>query len=571
MEATPEPSKTDSAEQRRSDEDSAKKQEALAARVVNMVVGRGVELFHDDLGDVFAHVPVGEHREVWPCRSKKFKSWLAGRFWQSEAKALSSDALGAALNVIEAKGRFEGEEYPLHNRVAFHEGAIWYDLADKEWRAAKVTGNGWEVVDRPPVLFRRYAHQKPQPEPVGGGDLHQLLSFLNLRDPSQRLLLLVYLVCCFVPDIPHPIPVLHGPAGSAKTTLFRMLRGLIDPSVTAVLSFPRDASELVQQLSHHWTPYYDNITGLSGWTSDILCRSVTGEGFSKRQLYTDDDDVIFQFRRCVGLNGVNVAVQKPDLLDRCILFGLEKIATSSRKSEKTIWAEFEAARPQLLGAIFNALSRAMARRDSIRLSDLPRMADFALWGCAVASALGYSEEEFTQAYKDNSESRNEEALQASPVAAMVRELMDGRSEWEGTATTLLTKLEELAEEHRVNTKSALWPKAAHVLTRRLNEVIPNLAAVGIEIASRRDGKNRTITIQKGTENSVTSVTTVTDAGGSRYTTVDGDGNTEGKVVASLEASRASPAHDLFGGRYDADDANDGTSGTSLDPQKWDEG
>jgi len=501
--------KTQGQKQRKTGE--AEKQESQADRLVALVTTEGVELFHDDLGDGFARVPVREHREVWRCRSKDFRRWLARRFWESEQKAPNPDALNAALNVIEAKARFDGEERRLHNRVAFYENAIWYDLADRDWRAVRVTGDGWEIVAGPPILFRRYSHQRPQPEPVRGGDLHDLLRFVNLRDPLQGLLLQVYVVCCFIPDIPHPVPVLHGSQGSAKTTLFRMLRGLIDPSATPTLSFPRDATELVQQLSHHWAPFYDNISSLPDWTSDLLCRAVTGEGFSKRELYSDDEDIIYQFRRCIGLNGVNVAAHKPDLLDRCILFGLEPIAPDDRRPEDEIWQEFEAARPRLLGAVLDALASAMALRRSIRLTELPRMADFALWGCAVAKALGHSEEEFLAAYEGNTQARNEEALEASPVAAMVMELVEAQPEWEGTPSELLAELERLAEAHRVNTKAANWPRAAHSLTRRLNEVRPNLAAIGITVTTRRDGRHRVITLQESTmANGVTCVTSVTN-------------------------------------------------------------
>lgn len=550
-----------SEEGKRAGEGEREKRESQADRLVNLVVADGVELFHDDLRDGFARVSVRNHCEVWHCRSKNFRHWLSGRFWQSEAKALNSDALSAALNVIEAKARFEGEEHRLQNRVAFREDAIWYDLADRDWRAVRVTSAGWKIVAEPPILFRRYSHQRPQPEPVRGGDLHDLLRFVNLRDSAQGLLLLAYTVCCFVPDIAHPIPVLHGPQGSAKTTLFRMLRALIDPSATAVLSFSRDATQLVQQLSHHWAPFYDNITGIPDWTSDMLCRAVTGEGFSKRELYTDDEDVIYQFRRCVGINGVNVAAHKPDLLDRCILLGLEPIEPARRRPEAAIWREFEDARPRLLGSILDALSRAMGLHGSVRLTGLPRMADFALWGCAVARALGHSPDEFMAAYDGNTEARNEEALQASPVAAMVVELMEAQQEWEGTPTELLTDLEKLAEEYRVNTKATGWPKAAHALSRRLNEVMPNLAAVGIAVAMRRDGRRRVVTIRKTPANSVTCVTSVAED----EEPLDLAGLPDDATVGDLE--EASPTASLgefaaaaTDGGSDADDANDASLG-----------
>jgi hypothetical protein len=201
---------------------------------------------------------------------------------------------------------------------------------------------------------------------------------------------------------------------------------------------------------------------------------------------------------------VNVAARKPDLLDRSILFALEPIVPAARRPEEEIWREFEAARPRLLGSIFDVLARATALRPSIQLPGLPRMADFALWGCAVAKALGRSEQDFLLAHQTNTETRNEEALQASPVAAMVVELIDEQPEWEGTPSELLAELEQLAEKHRVNTKAAGWPRAAHSLSRRLTEVRPNLAAIGIGVTNHRNGRHRTVILQKAPGNGVTS-------------------------------------------------------------------
>ncbi len=530
-----------------------------ADRLVELVMAEGVELFHDQFGDAFALVPVGEHREIWPCRGKHLRRWLAGRFWQAEHKAANSEALSSALNVIEAKALFEGDEHELHNRVAIHDGAIWYDLTDRDWRAVRITAQGWEVVSSSPILFRRYSHQRPQLEPLGGGDLHELRRFVNLRDEAHFLLCEVYLVCCFVPDIPHPIPDVHGGQGTAKTTLLRVKRQLIDPSAVEVLGLPHDRAQLVQQLAHHWAPYYDNITHLPDWASDALCRAATGAGISKRELYSDDDDVIYQFRRCPALNGINTAAQKPDLLDRCLLFELEEIPKSERRPEQQFWAEFEQARPRLLGAIFDALSRAMALKDSIRLTGLPRMADFAVWGCAVAQALGYSQDDFLKAYDSNMEIRNDEALQASSVATMVVALMDKREQWEGSPSELLGQLETLASECSVNTKARGWPKAAHALSRELNRVRPNLAAAGISIERYRDGHTRWVRIQKTTGDGVTSVTSVTETSAAVSEGLPADAAAGQAQIASHIASHDSAPADAEDGASDASDACDASS------------
>lgn len=478
-----------------------------ADKLIELVTAEKAMLFRDQFNEPHARILVDDHWETWRVRSKQFRRWLCSLMWESEQKAPHANAITSALTIIESRACFKGPQITLENRVCLHEGSIWYDLSNKRWEAVRITQDGWEIITDPPTLFRRYAHQAPQVTPLAGGDMGAFKNFLNLASPEQELLLLIYLVTCFLPDIPHPIPVLYGPQGASKTTLARGLRRFIDPSAVEVLSLPTTINDLVQQLSHHWFAFFDNITGLPDQVSDALCRAVTGEGFSKRELYSDDDDVIYAFRRCLGLNGINLAAQKPDLLDRSILFKLERINRESRKGEKDFWALFEEQRASILGGIFDVLSRAMQLRPTIELKMLPRMADFTYWGCAVSQALGRTQEEFLEAYSANIGDQNEEAIHENPVAAAVRALMDRRDEWEGTPSELLENLEAMAEVEKIDMRQKAWPKAANALSRRINEVKTNLAEIGITIRSEKtsNGK-RVILIQKDSTNTANTAT-----------------------------------------------------------------
>ena len=197
------------------------------------------ELFCDTTREAYALVEVNGHKEILACKGGLFKRWLSRILYESDGKAPSSEAMRTALNVIEAKAEYEGNTYDLHNRVAVHDGAIWYDLSDKNWRAVRVDASGWRIEDRPPILFHRYTHQQPQVEPVTGGDITQLFKFIPVGDPDDRLLLLCFLVAGLIPMIPHPVIILYGPQGSGKSTCLRMLRSLIDPSHMGAMSFPR--------------------------------------------------------------------------------------------------------------------------------------------------------------------------------------------------------------------------------------------------------------------------------------------------------------------------------------------
>ena len=59
---------------------------------------------------------------------------------------------------------------------------------------------------------------------------------------------------------------------------------------SAVRALPRDERELFRQGGYLLA--FDNL--LPGWLSDALCRLASGGSFAVRQLYTDDEEVLFQ-------------------------------------------------------------------------------------------------------------------------------------------------------------------------------------------------------------------------------------------------------------------------------------
>jgi len=438
-------------------------------------------LFHDEFHEAYSVIGVNGHDEIWRCRGKTFRRYLAYHYYKQQQKPPSNEALNSALGIIEAKAVFDGEQHALHNRVAWHDRAIWYDLSDQSWRAIRITEQGWEIVNKPPILFRRYNHQAPQVEPVQSGSLNLLDKYVNITDSALKLFK-VTLCTYLIPDIPHPILHAHGEHGAGKSFFNRVARALVDPSHLQALSLPRDQAELAQLLSHHCFAPFDNVSLIQPWISDALCRAVTGEGFTKRELYSDDEDVIYKFRRCIGLNGINIAATKTDLMDRLILIELNRIGAETRREEKELWAQFENDRAKILGTMFDALVKAIQIKEKLVPRNLPRMADFAVWGEAISQALGTRADEFTKLYEDNIRGKNEEVVRSNPVAAAIMEFMkDCDDGWTGTATPLLTELEKVAIELKLDTKDKSWPKAPHILTHRMREILSSLRDVGVEV------------------------------------------------------------------------------------------
>ena len=240
---------------------------------------------------------------------------------------------------------------------------------------------------------------------------------------------------------------------------------------------------------------FDNLSGLSPWLSDALCRLASDGSFAVRRLYTDDEEVLFKAARPSLLNGIEDVISRPDLGDRAIFLSLIPLAEAQRRPEAELWREFEIARPRILGALLDAVVHGMRAKGRVQLERLPRMADFALWAAACETSL-WPAGTFSRAYAANRKAAIEGIIEADPIATCVRQLMSERSSWTGCAADLLRVSVERTGQ-TISTASTGWPKNPRALAGRLRRAQTFLRAVGIEIVFSREGRagDRVITIR----------------------------------------------------------------------------
>jgi hypothetical protein len=449
------------------------------------------ELFHAPDGTGFADVDINGHRETWPIRAKGFRRWLAHRFYEETQGAPSSEALQSALNLIEAKAHFDAPVRHVYIRVGGFDGRLYLDLGDEGWRAVEIDATGWRVISNPPVRFRRAAGMQALPAPVAGGSVEVLRSFLNVRSDADFVLVVAWALAVLRNRGPYPVIVLSGEQGSAKSTFSAILRALLDPNTAPLRALPREDRDLFIAASNGHVLAFDNVSGLAAWISDTLCRLATGGGFAVRQLFTDQDEVLFDATRPVILNGIEEIVTRPDLADRAVFLTLQPIPEGHRRPEQELWAAFDAERPRILGVLLDAVAEGVKRLPETRLEKLPRMADFALWATACETAL-WPAGTFWSAYRGNLHDVVERVIDADPIATAVRALMATRTVWTGTASDLLGALAEVAGERVA--KAKIWPDGPRALAGRLRRAATFLRKIGIEIGFGREGRARTRTI-----------------------------------------------------------------------------
>jgi hypothetical protein len=486
---------------------SARKHKNQAETLVSMA--DDADLFHTPDQVPYATVRVGDHNETWTIRSRSFKRWLMRSYYEELGGTPNAQAIADAIGMLEARALFDGRTLPVFTRLAEKDGCIYLDMANEAWHAVEISPSGWAVVSEPPVKFKRPPGMLSLPEPIRGGRVDDLRPFLNIEDLADWQLLAMWWIMTIHPRGPYPILVLHGEQGSAKTTAVRVLRETIDPNVTPVRAAPNDIRDLMIAAANSWVQAYDNLSHLPAWLSDALCRLSTGGGFSTRELYTDTDETLFAAVRPVALNGIEELATRGDLLDRCMVIYLPVIPEERRRPEAVFWAEFHNARPRILGALLDVAAAALQRLPSVQPTRLPRMADFALWATAAEGTLGWEPGAALAVYGGNRSTAHELALDASPVASIMREFVDQCGRWSGTATDLVNILGDRAGEGVRRQRG--WPQNGRALSNVLRRLAPNMRAVGIEIGFGRTGRKRRIDIAR-VESKVVTIVTSADQG-----------------------------------------------------------
>jgi hypothetical protein len=422
-------------------------------------------------------------------------TWLRQLFYRHEQRGLSGEALQMVAGTLEAKAVHELSQYELHVRSAWHQGALYVEL--QPGRVLQVDATGWRIDADPPVRFRRFPNLGRLPDPKPCDSYEDLLDVLLIQEPVNRRLLGAHLATELLPHISRPILLLTGPQGAAKSTRQRLIKRVLDPGKPETIRL--DPKDILQKAMHTQVVMVDNLSTLPDWALDLLCRLCTGEADSKRKLYADDEDIIYELKRAVLLNGVNPPGDRPDFNDRLLPIEVERLTPEQRRTEEVLWGILAERHAHWLGALFTQLSKAMGCRARVaeEMPQLPRLADWGLWAAALYKAQGHEYAVFLEDWKGITQRQQAAVVEGSPVAQVVLKFMSMRSAWEGTYSELYDALAPTAEAMHV-AKDRAWPRASRWLSRYLNELSPVLRDYGIElIRDRRTNSTRWVTLKKG--------------------------------------------------------------------------
>jgi hypothetical protein len=333
-------------------------------------------------------------------------------------------------------------------------------------------------------MFIRTPSMRALPEPVRGGNFADLWQLVNVRE-RDRGLVTAAMVECLRPETPYPVLVFHGEFGSAKSRGQRTIRDVIDPNDVSLRAAPKGREDIQIAACNNHVVSYENLSRLSSQFQDDFCVLSTGGGFAQRTLYKNAEETVRRTKRPVMLNGISVTVTAPDLLSRTVLIELQKI--EHRKTDTELDAVFAAKQPGILGGLLDIFVAALGFIDGIKIAPtaLPRMADFAVLGEAVYSALGKPAGTFLEDYAENQEAGMEQSLEASTVATAIMAKLGDKAgaKLDGTVGALWQSLRPEVGE---------WPADAKGFAAQLRLMTPAMLrqGVSITISDKRSKRGR---------------------------------------------------------------------------------
>ncbi len=420
-------------------------------------------------------------------------------YFQKVGSILSCKRVHETCATITAQMQLCDDERIVAYRFYFDGKSLYYDLGDK---AVEINRDGVTLISKKalPFFFTEGKCFRAQASPSRNASARSLLKAMAeffYLDKENLLLLCIYIISSFLPQINHPVLFLHGTQGAAKSTALRMIKRIIDPNDKDVFTLPKKDDDLVSVLGNNYFVPFDNISYISAGFSDVLCQAVTNGSVSKRRLYTDNDEMVVNLHSVVAISGIEMTISRMDLLDRSITLQLERIPEKKRKTEQELWQHFDSLMPMIIGAVFDALSCAIAMFPQITLPNNFRMADFAKWGYCIAEALCKGGgKTFLAAYRNNIHSSVDSLVGSHPLLFAINLFMENQRVWKGTPSNLLANLRDVYVSNSLNESLPYqFPNNAIVLSKQLALMSNDLQSLGITVGFGR-GKERFIILER---------------------------------------------------------------------------
>jgi len=466
---------------------------------------------NNDPTKVYVRIDTSNHIEFYNLMGTKFTHWLKDKSFTVHEKVFSEDAFNSAISLVyaQAQMKIDVKRVNTYLRVAQTPEAIFYDLCSDQHEVVKITPGNIEIKQQQKD-FPVFIHSNrciPQIKPdlkTYDQALDSFIKILSIED-DERFLFKIHLISLFLEGVPIPIIDLFAEQGKGKSVITATIKRIVDPQSTTIKEnvnkMPVREESYMLECASKYLIAWDNISNITASQSDDICRMVTGGASEKRKLFTDDDLIVMYLRREFVINGIGVNLHRGDYLERSINYNLKFI--EKRLTEQEYEDKINDLLPRILGDIFHTLSRAMQFYPRIKDSfeELPRMADFAIWGEAISQSLNEKPGVFLKQYQNMMSNTIAVAGANHALVKYVEYVMGDKEAYNESISNFYKSMKVWAELEGYDMKSKYtnFPRSVQAIRTNLERVDGFIRESGyhVNISDRNYSRN-----QKGSRGAV---------------------------------------------------------------------
>jgi len=506
------------------------KQDSVAsvnAKVMKTIQELG-EIAVDQRSEARLLTKTGNRFEATPLRSKRCRSLFQDKANEISGRPIGKETLNGLIEALEGQAIKSGKKIRVATRVT-HKKEIgssvihFINLATESGEIIRVGADGWSVINNVDIPFE--PDMGALPSPIRPADLSEARAILVKYlmdagvDESKCILVIAVLVEYLRDNTAYPILEILGPAGSQKTSLVIKIVAIIDPSLSGKLvSIKIDEEHIraaVRQI--HVIPV-DNSGKITPGEQNFLCVVSLGTESTTRKLYETTEIVRQEIHCPIIFTAILPVITAPDLIARSIRINLK--SKGVYKSAIYVAEQNLGDAGHAFGALLTLFSAGLEHLD-IRKTSKHRMADFALMGDAICTALNYEPDYFSRllddAYKSTAQDFCEGDIFIQRFISVCDDVMKSAIEaerfpgwrvWKNncsaikrsdgckqigiTAQALLTELTSAKQVHDLPyTQRIEWfPSNPRALTSKLTLMAPLLKNLGYEIELKPLGTDK---------------------------------------------------------------------------------
>lgn len=460
--------------------------------------------FCDETFQVWITFLNGKEEHFYEVTSQTFEDFIRMQIFKGMGY-VRDNWIQPIIKTIESK--YRNNQRKLFLRTGWYDNELYYQTSKNS--CVVISKNRCELI-KSPYIFRTFQTQIDHSIDLTATltDYTLLEKYTNFTTNEEKELFFDILPAFFIPEISKPIILIKGEAGSAKSTLLKIMKKLIDPNISLEegISLPKDPKDWYVISRQHYFLFFDNIGKIAPDEQDTCCRIIQGWSMEVRKLFTDNQTVYARLKNCMGINAIELENLQSDFLDRSLIFELKRIPDTKRLGDEQFKQNLNADLPKILGSILKLIQKSLEILPNIQ--DIPqslRLLDFVKYSAAISQARGRDPKEFLAALTDKSILQKEESIDQSIIAQPIIKFMEDKKDWSGNTKELITCLlkqeygeiinEGNYEKTIIGRVPRHFPQDPRLFSKELSKIGFVLKSKDIIMIKKRTGSSRIITLQ----------------------------------------------------------------------------